>query len=113
MAAGTIIEIPVIPSRAQSFRITLNNNDYLFALNWNRMSNCWILNISDPTSGEKILMGIPLVTGADLLEQFPYETIGENGYLLVYTAAIGTPPDSVPTFDNLGVEGRLFYISKK
>jgi hypothetical protein len=54
-----------------------------------------------------------LITGADLLEQFPYETISENGHLLVYTAAIEVAPDSVPTFDNLGVEGRLFYISKK
>jgi hypothetical protein len=113
MAIGTIIEIPVIPSRAQSFKITLNNNDYLFSFKWNRISNCWILDISDPIGGEGILTGIPLITGVDLLEQFPYETIGENGHFIVYTAAIRVAPDSVPTFDNLGVEGRLFYISKK
>ena len=48
---------------------------------------------------------IPLLTGADLLQQFGYLGIGAG--MLVMT---DTNPDAVPTFQNLGTSGHLYFV---
>lgn len=67
----------------------------------------WILDIlnSSDKPGRPIVCGIPLVTGANLLEQ--YSHLGISGELWVATDA---DPDAVPTFDNLGQAGRLYFV---
>ena len=64
----------------------------------------WVLDIAD-ASGNDILSGLPLVTGADLLAQYGY--LGFGGGLWVQTASA---PDAPPTFDNLGDDGQVYWV---
>jgi hypothetical protein len=89
---------------AQQFSVSLGGTAYQFKLRWCAPADCWIANISDQ-DGVAILCGVPLITGAGLLEQFRY--LGIPGELLVQT---DTDADAVPTFDNLGLTSHLFFI---
>lgn len=84
--------------------ISLLSIIYRLTLKWNQNSQCWILDITDVNS-IPILTGIPLVTGADLLEQFEY--LGIGGQLIAQT---DNNIDAVPTFDNLGSTGHLYFV---
>ncbi len=64
----------------------------------------WTLDIAD-AAGEPIVSGIPLITGADLLEQYAY--LGIGGAL--YVATDGNASD-VPTAANLGTFSHLYWI---
>lgn len=99
----TPYEIPLTPE-AQSFHITLGGIDYSLRLLWNAPDSVWLLDLND-TNGTPILQGIPLVTGVDLLAQFAY--LGLGGQLVAQT---DNAPDAVPTVDNLGVTGRLYFV---
>lgn len=74
------------------------------ALNWNRAALCWVLDIYD-VNDVPILQGVPLVCGADLLEQFAY--LGLEGQLLAQT---DHATDTPPTYDNLGLAGHLYFL---
>lgn len=65
----------------------------------------WTLDIAD-AANNPIVQGIPLVTGADLLAQ--YRHLGFTGKLIVQTTS---NPDAVPTFANLGNDGRLYWVT--
>jgi len=99
-----VYDIPITPSTAQKFTVTLNNVTYNFRLRWCDPSQCWVLDISD-IADTAIVLGIPLVTGANLLEQYDY--LGFAGGLYVYTDG---SPDTVPNFDSLGANGHLYYV---
>lgn len=99
----TAFEIPTQPA-PQKYTVTLNGNDYRITQRWNVFAACWVLDIAD-TNETLILSGIPLVTGADLFEQFEY--MGLGGELIVQT---DHNQDGVPTYDNLGSTGHLFYV---
>lgn len=60
------------------------------------------ISTSDDTP---VRSGVPLVTGADLMEQFEY--LGLGGELVVQS---DTDVDAVPTFSNLGTIGHLYYL---
>lgn len=79
--------------------------DYKITLKWNPVAACWVGDLRD-TSGNAVLLGLPLVTGADLLQQFGYMRFG--GQLIVQT---DHDVDSVPTFTNLGKEGHFYFLS--
>jgi len=64
-----------------------------------------VLYIADDT-GNSLLSGIPLVTGADLLEQFSY--IGIGGALVVQSS---NDPNAVPTYEDLGTVGNLYFLT--
>lgn len=100
----TFFEIPVAASTAQVFSITLNGTSYILTLVYRDTDmGGWILDIADST-GANIVCGIPLVTGANLLDQYAY--LGIKGGLVVATdGAFLTPP----TFDNIGVIGHLYF----
>jgi hypothetical protein len=57
---------------------------------------------------------MPLITGIDLLSQFEYLGIGKSDdtatltQLIVMTYTAGIPPDTVPTWDSLGVDSFLY-----
>lgn len=70
---------------------------------WNRHAQCWIIDIYDG-EGNALILGLAAVTGLDLLEQYKYLSLG--GQLIVQT---DNAPDAVPTFQNLGTEGHIFY----
>lgn len=105
---ATIYEIPLSPE-PQRFNISLGDTEYQLRLSYQDATEAgWLLDIlnSSDSPGTPIACGLPLVTGADLLGQ--YEYLGIPGELWVSTDG---DPDAVPTFDNLGVGGRLFFVT--
>jgi hypothetical protein len=110
-----VYTIPTIPSRLQKFKVTINGLDYGMRLLWNKASSCWVIDIYTD-GGDPLLMGMPLITGIDLLLQFEYLGIGKNDetvtltQLIVMTYAVGVSPDTVPTWENLGTDGFLYAM---
>lgn len=101
----TPYEIPLIAAN-QAFRVTLVGVTYAMKVRWCAPAACWMLDIAD-TNDVPIITGIPIVTGLDLLE--PYETLGIGGQLVAQT---DFNTDAVPTYDNLGSLGRLFFVTE-
>lgn len=90
----------------QKFGITLGGVSYQFTLRYRNIDQGgWILDIAD-AGGNPIVNGIPLVTGADLVAQ--YKHLGFGGRLHVQTTS---DPDAVPTFDNLGDDALLWWVT--
>lgn len=102
--ASTVYEVPITPGVAQAFSTTLLGVSYNMRLVWNSASNCWVLDIADQNN-VAIVLGIPLVTGVDLLAQ--YEYLGIGGNLVCLT---DTNPDLVPTYQNLGDSSHLYFV---
>jgi hypothetical protein len=100
----TAYEIP-LTSDSQRFTITLADVVYSLALTW-RTGTGWVLDIAD-ANNVPLVSGIPLVTGVDLLGQFGYLGIGGELIVLV-DGDIAT----VPTYDNLGTEGKLYFVTQ-
>jgi hypothetical protein len=99
----TAYEIP-LSAQPQLFNIQLAGVTYFLTLRWNITGSCWSLDIADQDR-VAMLSGIPLVTGADLLGQYAYMKFG--GMLIVQTDG---DTDAVPTLENLGTAGRLFFV---
>lgn len=100
----TVFEIPTAP-KSQTFAITLVGVTYNLTFVWNVPSAAWLVSIADE-GNNPILSSIPLVTGADLLGQFAY--LGIGGQLIVQT---DNDPNAVPTYQNLGSTGHLFFVA--
>lgn len=99
-------EIPLSAAN-QRFSITLGETEYLLTVTWRAASEAgWTLDIAS-YAGTPIVMGIPLVTGADLLEQYCHLAIGGGGALYVATSG---DADAVPTFSTLGSTCRLYWV---
>lgn len=99
----TYYEIP-LKSVAQTFKITLAGKPYQMRLVWRTGEDAgWFLDIST-SAGVLVLGGVPLVTGADLLAQYP--DLGFGGELRVTTDA---NPDAVPTYANLGGQAHVYF----
>jgi len=99
-----VFEIPLV-SAPQDLQISLSGNDYRLVITWNWLVELWMLDIYDARSNTPMVLGTPLVTGADLLEQFAH--MGFPGSLVVQT---DHDPMTVPTFNNLGYLSHLFYV---
>lgn len=97
-------EIPVRPRQAVKMSLPLGAATYHLQFVWNVVSSCWNLDILT-AQDVPVITGIPLVTGADLLEQYGY--LGIPGRLVVQSI---NDPAAVPTFDNFGTEGFIYYI---
>ncbi|VFR31931.1 probable bacteriophage protein STY1063 [plant metagenome] len=96
-----VYEIPLSPT-PQRFSILLGGTSYQLTL---RYREGWFLDVADAT-GTPMLSGVPLVTGIDLLGQ--HRHLGFAGALRVQGAA---HPDDVPTFDDLGVGAKLYWVT--
>jgi hypothetical protein len=96
-------EIP-FSSPPESFGVTIAGVAYQLTATWNDQAGCWQLAIADQ-GGTPILAGIPLVTGANLLEQYDYLGLGFE--LQVQS---DTQTDAVPGFGDLGNTGHLYAI---
>lgn len=105
----TYLEIPLTANENQRLQVTLNGATYTMVARWNGVSKCWILDIYDAAGTAPILRGVPLITGADLLAQYAYLELG--GMLIALTIAVGHPPEEVPTFENMGIDGYLYYVT--
>jgi predicted Zn-dependent protease with MMP-like domain len=90
----------------QKFTIVLSGVTYTLTMQYrNTLMGGWILDIGD-ANNNPILQGIPLVTGVNLLDQYAY--LGFVGALWVQTT---TDPDEVPTYENLGTDGNVYYVT--
>lgn len=101
-----VFEIPLNKGQPQTLSIALGGVKYRLTFRYVSISEGgWVLDIAAAT-GEPLVLGIPLVTGADLLAQFQY--LNFNGRLQVQTI---TDPDAVPTFESLGDTAKVFWIT--
>ena len=99
---ATIYEIPLI-NQAQKLKVQLGLTTYQLYLRWNFHSQSWVMDLM--TSSGVVLVGsIPLVTGVNLIS--PYPELGIDGELWAQTDG---NTNAVPTYSNLGVEGRLYF----
>jgi hypothetical protein len=101
-----VLEVPLSPD-SQVFTITLNGADYRMRFLWCDPAQAWTFDIMD-ADGNPIAMGLPLVTGVDLLGQLDY--LGIGGSLVAQT---DHDADAVPTVDNLGLTGRLYFVTQE
>lgn len=99
-------EIPLTPE-AQQFLVTLAGVQYRFTLQWRGapVGGGWFLDIAD-SQNNRILSGIPLVTGCNLLEQYAY--VGIGGELWVQS---DLDAGAVPTYANLGTTSHLYFVT--
>ena len=101
----TFFELPLQP-QPQVVSVALSGVTYTLTLRYrNTAQGGWVLDIGD-SGNAPIVQGIPLVTGANLLKQYAY--LGFVGALWVQTQ---DDPDAVPTFENLGTDGLVFYVT--
>jgi len=100
-----IYEIPLSPA-PQTFVVTLSGADYRMTLQYRDAGGAgWVLDIADSNHAPPV-SGLPLVTGIDLLAQ--YRHLGFAGRLWVQGA---DNPDDVPTFENLGVGSKMYWVT--
>ena len=97
-------EIP-LSAEQQTFRLQLIDRTYQMSVRWNSIQATWFLDI-DTDAGAALVHGIPLITGADLLEQYQHLAIG--GGLFVLTDG---DPDALPTYDGLGTASKLYFVT--
>lgn len=101
----TIYQIP-LQQNPQQFTISLGGVSYQLTLQYRNVDQGgWTVDIADAL-GNPILSGVPLVTGTNLLAQYDYLNFG--GALWVQTSS---DPDAVPTFENLGEDGNLYWVT--
>lgn len=99
----SVFEVP-FKAQPQRFTITILGIEYNLTLTWNVPSQIWLLSIADSNSAE-LVSSIPLVAGADLLEQFAYLNFG--GKLIAQTDHdINLPP----SYTNLGSLGHVYFV---
>lgn len=97
-------EIPLTPDN-QQFRIDIAGETLLIRTLW-RDGAGWIMDLIDDY-GQPLILGIPLVSGVNLLAQYPH--LGINAQLVV-TSDKGVA-DS-PGIDNLGVSTHLLAVTE-
>lgn len=100
---STPYEVPLSP-QAQAFTISIADVSYRFTVRWCAFAAAWLLDISD-VNAEPMVQSLPLVCGTDLLEQYQHLEFGFQ--LFAQTDFASSTP---PTFENLGVTGRLYAV---
>lgn len=75
------------------------------SLTYNPVAKVWVVDIRDPDNNP-IALGIPLVTGTDLLGQLKY-----LGFEVQMLAQTDYDQDAPPTFENLGSSGHLYLLT--
>lgn len=104
----TQYEIPLMAT-PHAFSIQLGSTTYSLTVTYRDIDDGgWLLDIAD-NDGNSLVAGIPLITGANLLAQYP--DLGFEGGLWVQTD--GANPDDVPTFDNIGTSSHLYFVTSE
>jgi hypothetical protein len=101
----TPYEIPLSP-QPQTFTIALVGVLYRMSTRWCGAMDAWVLDIYGQDE-LPLVLGIPLVTGTDLLGQ--YKHLGIGGSIVVQT--LGNV-EKVPGFADLGTSGLVFFITE-
>lgn len=100
---STTYEIPLL-NTPQTLTVSLGGTVYTLNVLWNNESQTWTVDFLD-SSGNLLLAAVPLVTGVDLLEQYPDLNFG--GQLIAFT---DYNPDQPPSFQDLGATGHLQFV---
>ena len=98
-----VFQIP-LTAKAQQIDIALAGTTYTVVCRWNEQIG-WVLDISKTDTKTPLISCLPVVTGCDLLQQFSYCGIG--GQVIAFTAGGG---DSMPTFQNLGIDSGIYFV---
>lgn len=97
------LEIPLTPE-AQKLSVQLGGTVYNLTVRWNTAEEGgWIIDIFNMDGSAKLL-GVPMTTGNDMLEQYAY--LGFGGKLFCGTDGDLTAP---PTYENLGQTAHLYW----
>lgn len=101
-----VYEIPLSPKPQSLAVIFPNGKTYNLRLIYMFTPlDCWELDIND-AAGNPLVLGIALVTGADLLAQYRYLGLGAALY-----AATDADVNAIPRFWNLGVSSHLYLAA--
>lgn len=94
------------PNQTCSLIVPGNRRNIAFVLtqSWNAEAGYWAIGIYDQTS-RPIVLGIPLLCGHDLLEQYQYLNIGS-----LYVVNIGDPTIETPDDKNIGQNFKLLWV---
>lgn len=106
---ATIWKVPITPARAQMMRLDINGTFYTLHLKFNSVIGAWVMDVNDSSDTVNLLHGLPLVTGSDLFGQFRHLGIGGGLPMIVVTIGPGQSPDEIPTFENLGLDGHVYF----
>jgi len=99
-----MIEVPLNSNPEQLFSITLNGNTYDCRVILNSRTGVWSISFSQ--SGVDIIVGVYLLGGVDILNQ--YNIPIENAYIVNLD---NTNQD--PTKTNLGTVAKLFILTEE
>jgi len=102
-------DFPLSPA-PQRMQITLGSKEYTIRFAWcDSDDGGWFFDIMDVDS-VVLAEGLPLTAGQDILMQFAYLGIGGTspGEIIVAT---DDDPLVEPTFTNLGINGRVLYLT--
>lgn len=99
-----MIEVPLNSNPEQLFSITLSGNTYDCRVILNSRTGVWSISFSQ--SGVDILVGVSLLGGVDILNQ--YNIPIENAYIVNLD---NTNQD--PTKTNLGTVAKLFILTEE
>lgn len=99
-----MIEVPLNSNPEQLFSITLNGNTYDCRVILNSRTGVWSISFSQ--SGVDIVVGVSLLGGVDILNQ--YNIPIENAYIVNLN---NTNQD--PTKTNLGTVAKLFILTEE
>lgn len=93
------LDVYIIPfsNKEESFVCSLSGISLRFENFWNDAAQLWFIDVYNATTNEAITLGLPLVTGCDLLAQFKYK--GLAGHIFCHNEGATDEP---PTFENLG-----------
>jgi hypothetical protein len=111
--AKAYFNIPLAPEPA-AFGITLAGKEYRFTFRWfsspghvdtgDTLFGSWVLDIEEAEGAEPLIMGIPLVAGCDLLEQYA---------CLEFGGELWVDGDTPPGLENIGTEVELVFITEE
>ena len=102
---STYYEIP-LESKPHSFQAQLGGTTYTLTVRFNPVLGVWVLDIGDAQS-LPIVGGIALVPGVDLLGQYRHLGVPKGQLVMGWVTLGAVQP---PGFDNLGTDGRLYFI---
>lgn len=92
----------------QKFQVALLNVNYEITVKWNDAVDAgWQFDLSNAETNESIVAGVPMICGANCLSGLGY--LGIGGLFVVETDG---DPTAVPTFDNLGVNSNLYFLTE-
>jgi hypothetical protein len=101
---ATYSEIPLRPAMPQAISIALSGVTYNLTFKWFDQAGTWLVDIAD-TANNPIVVGVPLVTGGNLVEQY-----GHLGFTGQLWCATDGQPDMQPSFTSLGDTSHLYYV---